>query len=106
MSNDTQVTDNFLLDDVYNYLIKDTLLPGENPNIANRLNDISVLEKSRGKLRFKKSEKKEPTIKVGDSVVNKGIRAKVLDIDDNLLCCRICGSDEITVWYSSEVEKQ
>ena len=105
MSNDIRATDNFLLDDVYNYLIKDTLLPGENPNIANRLNDISMLEKSRGKLRFKKREKKEPAIKVGDTVVNKGVRAKVLDIDEKLLCCRICGSDEITVWYLNEVKK-
>ena len=105
MSNDVKVTDSFLLDDVYNYLIKDTLLPGENPNIVNRLNDISVLEKSRGKLRFKKHKDDKPSIQIGDLVTNNGIRAKVLDMDGDLLCCRICGSDEITMWYSSEVER-
>ena len=106
MSNDVIETDNFLLNDVYNYLIKDTLLPGENPNIVNRLNDISILEKSRGKLRFKKHKDDKPPIQIGDLVTNNGIRAEVLDIDSDLLCCRICGSDEITVWYSSEVKRQ
>lgn len=106
MSNDIRVTDNFLLDDVYNYLIKDTLLPGENPNIANRLNDISMLEKSRGKLRFKKHKDDKPSIQIGDLVTNNGIRAEVLDMDGDLLCCRICGSGEITAWYSNEVKRQ
>lgn len=106
MSNDIRATDNFLLDDVYNYLIKDTLLPGENLNITNQLNDISVFEKSRGKLRFKKHKDDKPLIQIGDLVTNNGIRAEVLDIDSDLLCCRICGSDEITVWYSSEVKRQ
>ena len=105
MSNDIIETNNFLLDDVYNYLIKDTLLPGENPNITNQLNDISVLEKSRGKLRFKKHEKKEPTIKVGDTVANNGVKAEVIDIDGELLCCRVCRTDEVTIWYADEVKK-
>lgn len=105
MSNGVIETDNFLLDDVYRYLIKDTLLPGESPNIANRLNDISVLEKSRGKLRFKKRENKEPTIKIGDTVVNKGVRAKVLDIDEKLLCCQNYDTGTIIVWGIDEVKK-
>lgn len=106
MSNDVEETSNFLLDDVYNYLIKDTLLPGENPNMANQLNDISMLEKSCGKLRFKKHKDDKPSIQIGDLVTNNGILAEVLDMDGDLLCCRIYGSDEITVWYSNEVKRQ
>ena len=105
MSNDVIETDNFLLNDVYNYLIKDTLIPGESPNIANRLNDISVLEKSRGKLRFKKHKDKKSVIQAGDTVVNNGIKAEVIDTDGDLLCCRIHSTDEITVWYVNEVRK-
>lgn len=101
-----KVIDNQLWEDNYNYLIKDTLLPGENPDVANRLNDISVLEKSRGKLRFKKHKDDKSSIQIGDLVTNNGIRAEVLDMDGDLLCCRICGSDEITVWYSNEVKRQ
>lgn len=100
-----KVIDNKLWEDNYNYLIKDTLLPGENPNITNQLNDISVLEKSHGKLRFEKHEKKEPTIKVGDTVVNKGVRAKVLDIDEKLLCCQNYDTGTIIVWSIDEVKK-
>ena len=105
MSNDVIETDNFLLNDVYNYLIKDTLIPGESPNIANRLNDISVLEESRGKLRFKKRNKEVQPIQIGDTVANNGIKAEVIDIDDGLLCCRVCRTDEVTIWYADEVKK-
>lgn len=93
------------LEDVYNYLIKDTLLPGENPNITNRLNDISMLEKSRGKLRFKKRNKEVQPIQIGDTVANNGVKAEVIDIDGELLCCRVCRTDEVTIWYADEVKK-